>query len=580
MGKIVTPNQPCPIAPCTSSDGYQIYEDGSGHCFVCRKGTRKGESTELRPRKKRSLLTNYEKEVTIEEINALPVRGFRDRKISKRVVEFYGCKISYGSDGNIKTHYYYYSDKAYKVRELPKTFYMIGVTKLLFGQKKFNPGGKRLIITEGEIDAMAVQQANIDRWDRFFPVVSLRSSAQVKDLIELRDYARSFKEVVLLFDQDEAGEKATQEAVSIIGYDKVKVGTMPFKDASDLYINEGTDGVQRAIFDAVSQTPVGMVSDKEAVLDALRTHRSVESIPYPPCLEGLNTKIKGMRFHQIATFVSGTGSGKSTVIKEIMLHILETTPHKIGTVLLEESVAETSIILAGMMLNKNPAKYDLGMDELEKGVNEFFKYDEEGNSRVIILDHQGAINNFSMYDRLEYMCLSGCKFLFVDHITILVSEGADGKEGLEAQDKIMNDLLRLTKKYPVWIGLVSHLRKVQSGKRSFEQGVLPTLDDIRGSGSIKQISFDVIGFARNMSADAPSERNMIKMASLKSRHSGLTGKVEGTFYNYDTGRLIREEDIDFMSLDEYGGVTLDVEPKLLEEKLLEIQNDEEFNNPY
>ncbi len=566
MGKIVKSDQPCPLPNCSSSDAYQIYEDGTGYCFSCKQwgGKERQATSEIVPaRRKRSLVSAFTKEATIEEVDSYEVRGYRERKISKRVAEFYGCKVSFNSQGQIDTHYYRYSSKAYKVRILPKSFYMIGATKLLFGQEKFSPGGKRLIITEGELDAMAVQQANIDRWDKTYPVVSIRSSSSAaKDLMNQREFVRSFDEVVLMLDQDEAGEEATRVAISVIGYDKVKVATLPYKDASETYLNEGAASIQRAIFDAAVQTPVGMVFDKEEILEALRKHREVDSIPYPDCLAGLNEMLKGMRLHQITTIISGTGSGKSTISKEIMLHILETTPYKIGIVSLEESVAETASILASMVLRKNSAKYDLTVEELEDGVNGFFKTDAQGDSRIIILDHQGAINNFSMYDRLEYMCLSGCQFLFIDHITILVSEGAEGKEGLEAQDKIMNDLLRLTKKYPVWIGLISHLRKVQSGKKSFEEGVMPTLDDIRGSGSIKQISFDVIGASRNMSAETPSERNLIKLASLKSRHTGLTGRVEGTFYNFDTGRLVRESLVDFDDLE--GSLLLESEQRFIE----------------
>jgi twinkle protein len=115
----------------------------------------------------------------------------------------------------------------------------------------------------------------------------------------------------------------------------------------------------------------------------------------------------------------------------------------------------------------------------------------------------------------------------------------------------MNDLLRLVKRHPVWIGLVSHLRKAPNNKGSFEEGRLPSIDDIRGSGSIKQISFDIISFARNLTADNDKERNTIKMRILKSRYTGLTGSVKGAHYIYDTGRLLASTmDIDeeFVSL--------------------------------
>jgi len=199
-----------------------------------------------------------------------------------------------------------------------------------------------------------------------------------------------------------------------------------------------------------------------------------------------------------------------------------------------------------MVLNRNPAKDEIPILELKEGFDKVF-----GDDRVIVLDHQGSMSDNSIVDKLEYMALMGCKYLFIDHITILVSEGVENLTGNEAQDKVMNDLLRIVKRHPVWIGLVSHLRKAPGGSKSFEEGKLPSLDDIRGSGSIKQISFDVISFARHLTATSEKERNSIKMRILKSRYSGLTGVVRGACYNYETGRLIGlTEDVneDFVSI--------------------------------
>ena len=84
---------------------------------------------------------------------------------------------------------------------------------------------------------------------------------------------------------------------------------------------------------------------------------------------------------------------------------------------------------------------------------------------------------------------------------------------------------------------------MQGGGKSFEEGKLPSIDDIRGSGSIKQISFDIISFARNLTAENDIERNTIKMRILKSRYTGLTGTVPGAFYNNTTGRLSGLDDV-------------------------------------
>ena len=71
-------------------------------------------------------------------------------------------------------------------------------------------------------------------------------------------------------------------------------------------------------------------------------------------------------------------------------------------------------------------------------------------------------------------------------------------------------------------GVVAYLRKAPGGKQSFEEGKLPSIDDIRGSGSIKQISFDIISFARNLTAKDDKVRNTIKIRILKSRYTAFS----------------------------------------------------------
>ena len=538
MGRIAIRNQPCD--DCGSSDAKQIYEDNSTFCFSCRKST-KGLIEERQTMNDTTHKPYYGPSIS-EVRDDYPIRGFKERNIHKQIAEHYKVKVSYDIEGQIDTHYYPYTTgghtiTGYKVRELPKNF-KANVGKVgcgLFGQSLYN-GGKRLVITEGELDAMAVQTANYIKYKTFYPVVSLRSSTSTKDLIEERDWIRQFDEVVIWFDNDENGKKATKEAARIIGYDKVKVVSCAENDASDLWLKT-PDEVLKTIWNSTEYTPAGILT-KEELWDQLESYNELESVPYPEFMSGLNDKLKGMRFGEITLWTSGTGSGKSTLLREIAFNLLDHTEEKVGIISLEESPAETARKMAGMAINKNPAKEELSLEVLKPGFDKVF-----GTDRVMVLDHQGSLSDGSIMDFLEYMCLSGCKYLFVDHITILASEGAEGLSGNEAIDKIMNDLLRLVKKHNVWIGLISHLRKTDNKGKSFEEGKLPSMDDIRGSGSIKQISHDIIAFARDVGSDKDEVRNTIKTKVLKCRYTGLTGPSGNLSYDFDSGRLQKSNHI-------------------------------------
>ena len=256
-------------------------------------------------------------------------------------------------------------------------------------------------------------------------------------------------------------------------------------------------------------------------------------MPYPECLNGLNHKLKGIRHGEITLFTSGTGSGKSTVIKEIVLDLLAKTDDKVGLISLEESVGDTAEKFISMALRRNimdpPPVEEV---DLRAGFDQVFK-----DERLVLLDHQGSVGDSSLIDKIEYMALMGCKYLVLDHITIAVSEGSEGLSGNEAVDKVMSDLLKIVKKHNVWLGLISHLRKSSGGGTSFEEGKIASIDDIKGSGSIKQISFDIIAFSRNLVAEEEYERNTIYFRVLKSRYTGLTGSAGEATYDPQTTRL-------------------------------------------
>ena len=528
---------------CGSSDAVQVYSDGHGFCYSCNSHIKSWEGflmeastteqEEPTNDDETAAFQTLSPAVSLESISNFAYRGCRPRLIDRRVFEHYGVRTG---DNNSQFYPYTVDGKlsAYKERKEPKAFVIHGDFKgvELFGQSLFREGGKRLVITEGELDAMSCAQATLEKSNTIYPAVSIPSASGMRVLKEQRKWLRSFEEVILWFDTDDAGQKAVDQAAKIIGYDKVKVVKSLEKDASDTLTEKGIHEVHRCIWDAQPYSPAGLITDPEELWKQLEEYNKIESVPYPPCLEGLNEKVKGMRFGEITLWTSGTGSGKSTLLREIMLHLTETTDDKIGLVSLEEAPAEAARKLAGMAIERNPAKEEIPLEDLRPGFDSVF-----GDNQVIVLDHQGSIQDGSIVDTLEAMCVMGAKYLFIDHITILVSEGAEGLEGNAAIDKVMNDLLSIAKRHNVWIGLVSHLRKTTTVGTSFEDGKLASLDDVKGSGSIKQISFDILAFARNLSAESEEERNTIKMAVLKSRYTGLTGPCGTAKYNYDTGRL-------------------------------------------
>ena len=536
MGATFTKHYPC--IHCGSSDAVALWSNGRGKCFACNKPAFLDQYddtvvSKFNPNTQREYDMSGD---SLQDISNYDSAGVRERGLTKTACDEYDMKVSYDSNGTVNAHYYPYTVKgkivAYKKRTLPKEFRVVGDLKNakleLFGQSKFQPGGFKVIITEGELDAIAVQQAMLNKYKKVYPVVSLPSSSNMKILVANRDWLRSFKEVILMFDQDDAGEKAVAEAAKIIGWDKTKVASLSSNDPCDALIANPHEIIS-SVFSARSYTPAAIVRG-EAIWEAYVERKSVKSVPYPKCLEGLNDKLDGMRKGEIVLFTSGTGSGKSTMIKEIILELEDNTDESIGLVSLEESIGDSAEKFIKMFTPADPT-----VEQERKAFERVF-----GNERLILLDHNGAVSDSSLIDQIENLCLLGCQYIILDHITIAVSEGADGKTGNEAIDSVMSDLLKIVKKHNVWLGLISHLRKSQG--KSFEEGHLSSIDDIKGSGSIKQISFDIITFSRNLVAEDEDERNTIKLRVLKSRFTGRTGDCGSAYYDTRTNRLRGQED--------------------------------------
>jgi len=530
----------CP--ECDSSDAFTIYEDGA-YCFSCQYTTKKVNiMNDLEP------VAKPNSNITLEEINDLNSFPINSRGISKQVVDHFGIKMAVNPDGSGGSHFYPYTYEgkveAYKERKLPKSFVTHGsfVNVELFGQSVAS-GGKTLVITEGELDACAVAEAFLHKYKRIFPVVSMPSATGCKTVLAQREWIRRFESVILFFDKDEAGQAAVQKVAKIIGAGKVKVAKLLEKDPCEQLLKHGPQSLLQSYWDAETWSPAGLVMG-EAIWEQFQQRQRTKSRPYPKCLAGLNDKLKGIRQGEITLFTSGTGSGKSTIVKEIVLDLLKDEENKIGLISLEESVGDTAEKFIEMTLNQKLDHDDNNLSELDlrQGFESVF-----ADERLVLLDHQGSVGDSTLTDKIEYMCLMGCKYLVLDHITIAVSEGSEGLSGNEAIDKVMSDLLKIVKKHNIWLCLISHLRKAPGGGASFEEGKLASIDDIKGSGSIKQISFDIVAFARNLVADNATERNTIKFRVLKSRFTGLTGSAGAAIYNTKTGRLTSTDNV-FMEI--------------------------------
>jgi twinkle protein len=160
-----------------------------------------------------------------------------------------------------------------------------------------------------------------------------------------------------------------------------------------------------------------------------------------------------------------------------------------------------------------------------------------GTRRFYAFDHFGSISNDDILDRVRFMAKAlDCKWIFLDHLSILVSGQEDNGDERKSIDILMTKLRSLVEETGIALLLVSHLRR-PTGDKGHEDGREVSLSHLRGSASIAHLSDSVIALERNQQAEDEKESNTTVIRILKNRYTGDTGVACKLYYDRQTGRM-------------------------------------------
>jgi len=463
------------------------------------------------------------------ETQALPKRGLTEETCRK-------YRYSLGSYQGQPVQIATYCDKAgnpvaQKLRFKNKDFKFIGDTKAagLYGQHLWKEGGKMLVITEGEVDCLSISQAQGNR----FPCVSVGSGAAgaKKAVARNLEFVESFERVVIMFDNDKAGIDAAKDVASILSVGKAAICTLPLKDANEMLVSGRQAQLIDAMWQARTYRPDGIIAGTD-LWEVVSTEDNTETVPYP--FHGLNQKTLGLRRGELVTITAGSGVGKTQICREIAYHLLQEN-QTIGYIALEESNKRTALGLMGLDVNVPLHISKEGIDE--NALKSAFD-NTVGSGRVYLYDHFGSLSTDHLLSKVRYFA-KGCdvSFLVFDHVSLAVSGNDDGDER-KAIDVICTRLRSLCEETGMGIILVSHLRK-PSGDKGWEDGLQISLNSLRGSAGIAQLSDICIGVERNQQGDNP---DVSTIRVLKNRFTGDTGIAGYLHYNKTTGRMTEVQD--------------------------------------
>lgn len=336
--------------------------------------------------------------------------------------------------------------------------------------------GKRLILVEGEIDAMSGHHYGLRN------IVSLPNGAGDQKWIDLAwDWLGQFETIVLCLDADKAGREALAAILNRLRFQwDIRVATLPngHKDLNECLVSGVTKAaITEAIDGAIEHKPARVMEPSEF------RHKFHERWKNRHGMSGwlsgirtLDLKTHGFRAGELSIWTGQSGSGKSTVLAQILVNAVQ----------LGQRSCVSSIEIP-------PYAYLvwLGMQAAGMASYKATVADDVLNWLSTGLTMINTIGVVTLEDLLEDWAYcaqrKGCQQFVADPMQNI---RADGRDENTSQRAIIQALIGFAHQYGVHVHLVAHPRKVNTDTQELGQ------NDVSGSKSVTDLAHNIFVIRR------------------------------------------------------------------------------------
>ena len=532
---------------------YGLDENGKhrgAHCFCCEWTFPSQEWIEENGQVEEEIelvgtIFNDEIHSNLKDRTGVDSKNFRGIKTD--VSKFFGVRYEYSEeDGSISAVYYPcttdFKLSGYKKRAIPKQFSAIGDVGRdadLFGQFRFqNVSGKYCLLVAGEADQLAAYSMMKEYYDTkgedTIPVVSgtTGEKSSYKQIQKHYEWFNRFERIHVCYDMDEAGREAVEAVVKVLPKGKVFVMQLPMKDSNDMLLAGKQRDFVRAFFNAKPYVPSGIVGSS-SLGDKIREAEKVPKVPLPPFMRKVQDLMAGgIPLKRIVNLGSASGTGKSTIIDEMVYFWILNSPHKPGVVTLESDCSEYGKKLISRHMGRKIDLIDdydykqdfLSSEAFRAAEKELFETPDGQDRFHLVEERDGSVEDIKdLIMQLIIQC--ECKIIILDPLQDIL----DGMN-IDEQAVFMKWLKGATKSHDVTFVLVNHVRKSSSGQKANSTGADLHEEDFQGSSSIFKSAACNLLFTRNKEHEDEMLRNVTTMKMTKCRWTGRTSPVAGQFY--------------------------------------------------
>jgi len=313
-----------------------------------------------------------------------------------------------------------------------------------------------LVITEGELDALAIIQAGHKRTvsipDGWTDKLEFAGRTEGKFSIFLKNenlIREKVKQIIVAGDEDSTGKSFIKAVANFFEDHDVRYVRWPdgCKDANDTLRNWGPDYIRAAIDTARSVDPKGGLitgfTDLPAQPDRTLWKLGVKELD----------RIMAFRSREISVLTGIPGHGKSTFAIWAAHHLVKNHDIKVALGMFETDPCEIKFQLSRLshMLNDDELAR-----KLDRNYRLFHRVDEgdaeHGMKWLKCMIHKAAGRD-------------GCRVIFVDPWNELEHQPEPGEQMTYYTNFCLMRLRQWAEKYDIHICIIAHPRKLQTGER-------------------------------------------------------------------------------------------------------------------
>ena len=383
----------------------------------------------------------------------------------------------------------------------------------------FNVAGvrdrRRVVLVEGELDAISLWQCGVTE------VASTSLGAKGDVPQAWKEALADADDVVLWYDDDEAGDEAVNGLATAMGSHRVRIASIPEelavevqtktgkrpKDVNDL-VRAGVEPERiRAVVDAAVPLETARVVQPGAYADHLTSliDRGASSLGESTGWLELDKLLRGWRPGELTVVTGHTSHGKSTWTSYALGMLARR-----GYPVLLSSLEDGPDALARKVFTRifgRPISSITTDQDREDAMRAIGRLNEDP---IYVFDHYGRVSFSEVVDAITYAARRlGCKYVEVDHLHF-ISRPPEIEER-EHLDRVCMDLVQLAVSLGIHIFLIAHPRG------AIELNTIPTGDALKGSSSIKQVAHNGVTVYRVVDAQGADSAGQVKLRDASGR---------------------------------------------------------------